>query len=157
MSLNALKIRIRRWQARRRFKRRPLCRICNNLNYKGHQRTDPKDNELTLDFEFPEFDRDCPFCGLVVSSIQSFVDKDCWNARLIDPENGKERGTIITLRLEKDEPITGLFIFWHENSTQTKLDVHNTVARKTGIGRSEIRFIMYSTNEVFPSPSHPDI
>lgn len=156
MSMNALKTRLRRWQARRRFDRRPRCRTCNNLDYKGHQETDSEGNKLELKIKFPELTRDCPFCGLVILSIESVVGKDCWNARIIDPEDGKEMGTIVTLYLEKGKPITGRLLFWYANSSHTRLNADNIVSQNDGTRIVQVRFVIYSMDEVSSSPHHPN-
>lgn len=151
MSLNPLNIRFRRWQASRRFDRTPRCRTCNNLDYKGHQETNHEENRLRLKFEFPALDRDCPFCGLLVLSIESVVDKDCWKAIIISPQDGKETATTINLDLAKDKPITGTLWFRHRKPNHTRLDVNNKAFLK------DFRFILYSVDEVFPPLTRPSI
>lgn len=135
------------------FDRRPLCRTCNDLNYKGHQAYGPGRNRLRLFIKFSELDRDCPFCGLVILSVESVVDKDSWNARIMDPTDWKEVDADIGLDLEKDKPALVWLWFWHENPNHTRPDVDNIASGNSGIRESKVRFVIYSNDEVLLPPT----
>lgn len=151
MSLNSIKIRFRRWQARRLFSRKPLCKICNNLDYRRHEETDLENNELKLKFTFSELNRNCPFCRLLSSSIESVVHKDCWDARV---EDGNETSATGMLKLVKDNPIAGDILLWYNKSNHPGPDLRDTGGPSED--RSEflsLDFIIYSRDKVFCS--HP--
>lgn len=151
MSLNSLRIQFTRWQARRRFSRRPRCTICNNLDYRGHSETDLQEQKLELTFEFPDLDRDCPLCRLVILSFESVVDKDCWNARTIYPWNGKEALAGVSLILVKDRPIRGYIYFQYNKPSHTRQheDGQNTGgSSEDAEEKLDVGFLIYSGDEV---------
>lgn len=127
--------------------RKPQCRICNDLNYQGHQETNLDGNKLDLKFEFSELDRDCPFCRLVILSIESVVDKDSWNARIIYETDGKGRSASVRLHLEKDRPITGSLGFSYEKVNLIEAGVYKT-GNPYASEVSQFRFSIYSRDEV---------
>lgn len=136
--------------------RRPRCKICNNLDYRGHEDTDLENNELNLEFRLSEFNHNCPFCRLVFSSIESVVDKDCWDVIKIclEREDGSETWATVMLNLVKDNPIAGNILLWYNESNHPRSNVSDTG------GSSEDRpnplrldFIIYSRDKVFCS--HP--
>lgn len=149
MSLNLFRTQFKIWRARRRFSRKPQCRICNNLNYQGHQKTNLEYNTLDLKLEPAELDRDCPFCRLVILSIESVVNKDSWNARIIIKEDGKEENGWLWLRLEKYRPIIGLLRFPYKKANHVEAEVHRTgESPKDTYDFPLVRFCIYSRDEV---------
>lgn len=132
---------------------KPRCRVCNNLVSQGHQDTDLERNTLELPLAFPKLDRDCPFCRLVIFSVELAVDKDCWNARIINAKDGKEEGTLVVLYLMENRPITCEFAFCHGRINHTGPNGHNTgSSSEDGISVVGTRFLIYSGDEVPFSP-----
>lgn len=88
-----------------------------------------------LDLAVPELNRDCPFCRLIASSIESVVDKDWWNGRKINSEdrneNENDKDGSVMLIVSKDSPIIGFFYYG---------------------GSLEVKFMIYSSDEVCSSP-----
>lgn len=125
------------------------CKICNNLDYQGDQETNLFSDRRTLSLTFAELDHDCPLCRLVISSIESLVDKDCWNARIIAPVYGDLKADALSLKLVKDEPVTVHFIFAYKKPDPTRPDGFNT----RGSSENEpslltVNFLIYSRDEV---------
>lgn len=101
-------------------------------------------------FAFPELDRDCPLCRLVIVSFESVVDKDCWNARVINPEDGKEGFARVSLTLEKDQPIRGT-VYFGCKPIHTRQDENgqNTGGSSGNAGELiYVEFLIYSNDEV---------
>lgn len=129
--------------------RKPRCKICNDLDYQRHQETSRLFDSLSLELTFAELDHDCPLCRLVISSIESLVDKDCWNARIIGPVYGDMKADLLTLNLVKDGPITVNFIFAHKKTDQTRPDGFNTRGSSENASNVfTVNFIIYSRDEV---------
>lgn len=123
------------------------CKICNNLDYRGHQDTDLQGNHLVLELAFQKLNCDCPFCRLIISSIESVVDKDSWNARQISPDDGSRKNGSVTLVVAEDEPI---IVFVHYDDTNhTEAEVNNTWGFSE---RAHVKFMIYSSDEVCFSP-----
>lgn len=129
--------------------REPRCKVCNNLDHQGHQETIILNDALALRLTFAELDRDCPFCCLIISSIESLVDKDCWNARVIDPENGDMKLDSLSLNLVNDGPITVHFIFAYRKPNQTMPDANNMRGSSENASIAlTVKFLIYSGDEV---------
>lgn len=131
--------------------RGPRCKICNNLDYRGHEDTDLENNELNLEFRLSEFNHNCPFCRLVFSSIESVVDKDCWDVIKIclEREDGNETNATVRLNLVKDNPISVDIFLWFKN----RPDVRDTGGSSEDmVGLLPLEFIIYSRDKVFCSP-----
>lgn len=129
--------------------RMPRCQACNNLDYQGQEESEPGYNGVDLILPFSKLDRDCPFCRVVISSIESVVGKDYWNARVINPENGKEMFTTLSLYLVKDEPVRGCFIFQYDTPSG-----YNTNGGSPENARESyvMKFLIYSADEVNSLP-----
>lgn len=127
------------------------CKIWNNLDYQGQQQSDLEDNGVSLVIAFSELDRDCPFCRVVILSTESIVTKDYWNARPIDPENGEDMSTYLSLQLVKDEPIRGGLVFKYDTPELTKRDGRNTWSSSKR-PRESLKFLIYSADEVSSLP-----
>lgn len=107
--------------------------------------------ELVLRFKFPDLDRDCPLCRLVILSFESVVDKECWNARVINPEDGKEVLATVSLTLVKDRPMRAYawFSYIKPSHDRQQEDRQNTGGSSENVEEIlDIEFLIYSRDEV---------
>lgn len=127
--------------------RKPRCKLCNNLDYRGHRNSDLETSQLLLDVAIQKLNRDCPFCRLIILSIESVVNKDDCNAKKISPEDGNENDGSVTLVVEEDKPIIG-YLYYNETN-HTEAEVNNTGSSPE---RANLKFMIYSSDEVCFSP-----
>lgn len=152
VSLNPLRIVFEKMASSSMLLRMPTCKICQNLNSQEQQQSELEDNGINLILPFSKLDRGCPLCRVGILSIESVVDKDYWNARIINPENGEEIFTYLYLDLVKDEPIRGCFMFkYHDTPRLKRRDAHNT-GRPSENSREYfvMKFLIYSADKVSP-------
>lgn len=129
-------------------RRRAPCGTCNDLDFRGHQRTDLDEKELVLDFAFQNLDTGCPFCRLLTASIESLVNEDHWKARVVLQHDEVAPGQ---LTLKKGEPIVCNFWFrYYSKSSGRDVASHRRIEDVTLI--SGVRFIVYSEEDVSIKP-----
>lgn len=126
---------------------KPRCKVCNNLDHREHQDTHPDGDQLLLHFPVPELKRDCQFCSVIISSIETIMGSDWWNARQISQNDKNEKDDSVMLIVRENSPIVAYF--YYDKTDHTEAEIYNT---EKALERVDVKFMIYSSDEVCFSP-----